>query len=40
VKQILLIVAVVIGQSVLEADKKPLTKEESAKVFEKTLQQP
>jgi hypothetical protein len=32
-KQILLIVAVVIGQSVLEADKKPLTKEESVKVI-------
>jgi len=38
VKQILLIVAVVIGQSVLAADKKPLTKEQSAKVIEKTLQ--
>jgi hypothetical protein len=38
VKQVLLIVAVVIGQSVLAVDKKPLTKEESAKVIEKTLQ--
>ncbi len=33
-KQILLICAVVMGQSVLAADKKPLTKEESAKVIE------
>jgi len=33
-----MIVAVVIGQAVLAADKKPLTKEESAKVIEKTLQ--
>ncbi|SVC63660.1 uncharacterized protein METZ01_LOCUS316514 [marine metagenome] len=30
-KQLLLIFAVVMGQSVLAADKKPLTKEESAK---------
>ena len=30
----LLICAVVIGQSVLAADKKPLTKEESGKVIE------
>jgi len=34
----LICAAVVIGQSVLAADKKPLTKEESAKVIEKTLQ--
>jgi len=33
-KQLLLICAVVIGQSVLAADKKPLTKEESAKIIE------
>jgi len=33
-KQILLMIAVAIGQSVLAADKKPLTKEESAKVIE------
>ena len=38
VKQILLPMAVVMGQSVLAADEKPLTKEESAKVIEKTLQ--
>jgi len=38
VKQLLLMIAVVMGQSVLAADKKPLTKEESAKVIEKTLQ--
>ena len=38
--QIRLILALVFGQSVLAADKKPLTKEESAKVIEKTLQQP
>ena len=37
-KQVLLMIAVVVGQSVLAADKKPLTKEESAKVIEKTLQ--
>ena len=37
VKQILLIVAVVVGQSVLAADKKPLTKEESAKVIEAAI---
>ena len=36
-KTILLIVAVVIGQSVLAADKKPLTKEESAKVIEAAI---
>jgi len=36
-KQLLLSV---MGQSVLAADKKPLTKEESAKVIEKTLQKP
>ena len=33
-RQILLMIAVVMGQSVLAADKKPLTKEESAKVIE------
>jgi len=33
-RTILMIVAVVIGQAVLAADKKPLTKEESAKVIE------
>ena len=38
VRHILLILAAVVGQSVLAADKKPLTKEESAKVIEKTLQ--
>ena len=37
-KQVFLMIAVVAGQSVLAADKKPLTKEESAKVIEKTLQ--
>ena len=37
-KQILVMIAVVVWQSVLEADKKPLTKEESAKIIEKTLQ--
>jgi Leucine-rich repeat (LRR) protein len=36
-KQLLLICAVVMGQSVLAADKKPLTKEESAKVIEKAI---
>jgi len=36
-KQILLICAVVMGQSVLGADKKPLTKEESAKVIEAAI---
>ena len=43
-KHILLIVAVVMGQSVLAADKKPLTKEETAMVIEaeirKELQKP
>jgi hypothetical protein len=38
-KQILLIIAVVIGQSVLAADKKPLTKEESAKVIEVAIRE-
>ena len=33
-KHILLMIAVVMGQTVLAADKKPLTKEESAKVIE------
>ena len=36
-KQLLLIIAVVMGQSVLSADKKPLTKEGSAKVIEKRI---
>ena len=36
-KQILLMIAVVAGQSVLAADKKPLTKEESAKVIEAAI---
>ena len=39
-KQLLLILAVVVGvmgQSVLAADKKPLTKEESAKVVEAAI---
>jgi Leucine-rich repeat (LRR) protein len=36
-KQILLICAVVMGQSVLAADKKPLTKEEQAKVIEAAI---
>ena len=36
-KTILMIVAVVMGQSVLAADKKPLTKEESAKVIEAAI---
>ena len=37
VKQLLLICAVVVGQSILAADKKPLTKEESAKVIEAAI---
>jgi len=36
-KQILLVIAVVVGQSVLAADKKPLTKEEMAKVIEAAI---
>ncbi len=36
-KQILLLITVVAGQSLLAADKKPLTKEESAKVIEATI---
>jgi len=36
-KQLLLICAVVMSQSVLAADKKPLTKEESAKVVEAAI---
>ena len=36
-KPFLLICAVVMGQSVLAADKKPLTKEESAKVIEAAI---
>ena len=36
-KQLLLICAVVVGQSVLAADKKPLTKEESAKFIEAAI---
>jgi len=38
-KQLLLICAVVMGQSVLAADKKPLTKEESAKVIEAAIRE-
>jgi Leucine-rich repeat (LRR) protein len=37
VKYVLLLIAVVMGQSVLAADKKPLTKEESAKVIEAAI---
>jgi Leucine-rich repeat (LRR) protein len=36
-KQLLLICAVVVGQSVLAADKKPLTKEEQAKLIENAI---
>ena len=36
-KQILLMIAVVMGQSMLAADKKPLTKEESAKFIEAVI---
>ena len=36
-KQLLLVCAVVEGQSVMAADKKPLTKEESAKVIEAAI---
>ena len=36
-KQLLLICAVVMGQSLMAADKKPLTKEESAKVIEAAI---
>ncbi len=36
-KQLLLVCAVVMGQSVLAAVKKPLTKEESAKVIENEI---
>ena len=36
-RHFLLIIAVVVGQSVLAADKKPLTKEESAKVIEAAI---
>ena len=36
-KQLLLICAVVMSQSILAADKKPLTKEESAKEIEKAI---
>jgi len=36
-KQLLLILAVVMGQSVLAADKKPLTTEESAKIIEAAI---
>ena len=38
-KQLLLMIAVVMGQSVLAADKKPLTKEESAKVIEAAIRE-
>jgi hypothetical protein len=34
-----MIVAVALGQSVLAADKKPLTKEESAKVIEAAIRE-
>ena len=36
-KQILLVIAGVVGQSVWAADKKPLTKEEMAKVIEAAI---
>ena len=36
-KQILVMMAVVMGQSVLAADKKPLTREESARVIEAAI---
>ncbi len=36
-RYLLLILAVMMGQSVLAADKKPLTKEESAKVIEAAI---
>ena len=36
-KKLILICAVVMGQSVLVADKKPLTKEESAKAIEAAI---
>ena len=36
-KQVFLMIAVVAGQSVLAADKKPLTKEESAKIIEEAI---
>ena len=36
-KQLLLILAVVMGQSMVAADKKPFTKEESAKVIEAAI---
>ena len=38
-KQLLLIFSVALGQSVLAADKKPLTKEESAKVIEAAIRE-
>ncbi len=37
VKALILLLVVVMGQSVLAADKKPLTKEESAKVIEAAI---
>jgi|OM-RGC.v1.036964203 hypothetical protein len=37
-KQLLLILAVVMDQSVVAADKKPFTKEESAKIIETAMQ--
>ena len=37
VQKILLLMAVAMGQLVLAADKKPLTKEESAKVIEAAI---
>tara|TARA_Y100001934_G_scaffold141368_1_gene170263 strand:- start:74 stop:424 length:351 start_codon:yes stop_codon:yes gene_type:complete len=37
VKALILLLVVVVGQSVLAADKKPLTKEESAKAIEAAI---
>jgi hypothetical protein len=37
VKALVLLLVVVLGQSVMAADKKPLTKEESAKVIEAAI---
>ena len=38
-ERFLLMIAVVVGQSMLAADKKPLTKEESAKVIEAAIRE-
>ena len=38
-KQILVMMAAVVGQSVLASDKKPLTKEESAKIIEVAIRE-